>query len=337
MRHSYYEIRNLQSEIRNPRVVAVGGGTGTYTALTGLKRYNVDLTAVVSMADSGGSSGILRDEFGHLPPGDVRSCLLAISAEPATGMLRRLFEYRFSKGRGLNGHNFGNLFLTALTEITGAPDLAIQEAARILNIKGRVLPVTIANSNLGARMEDGTIIKGETNIYVRRVRPDLKIIDVYLDPPAEVYPPAAQALLAADVIVIGPGDLYTSVIPNLLVDGVPEAIATSSAKVVYVCNLMTKHGETDGFRASDFILEIRRYLGSAERLDAAIVNQGEAPEALLEQYRQEHSFPVEPDLDRCRELVPQVIVGSLAASGTLWRHDPDKLAAAVLEVVERGC
>jgi len=316
------------------KVVAVGGGTGTYAALTGLKRYNVDLTAVVSMADSGGSSGILRDEFGHLPPGDVRRCLLALSAEPATGMLRRLFEYRFDRGRGLNGHNFGNLFLTALTEITGRPDLAIQEAAKILNIKGQVLPVTIANSNLGARLEDGTIIKGETNIDIRRVRPDLKIIDVYLDPPAEVYPPAAQALLEADVIVIGPGDLYTSVIPNLLVDGVPEAIAASPAKVVYVCNLMTKHGETDGFRASDFILEIRRYLGSSERLDAAIVNQGEAPEALLEQYRQEHSFPVEPDLDRCRELVPQVIVGSLAASGTLWRHDPDKLAAAVLGLME---
>jgi uncharacterized cofD-like protein len=179
--------------------------------------------------------------------------------------------------------------------------------------------------------------KGETNIDVRRVRPDLKIIDIYLDPPAEVYPPATQALLEADVIVIGPGDLYTSVIPNLLVDGVPEAIAASRAKVVYVCNLMTKHGETDGFHASDFILEIQRYLGSPERLDAAIINQGDAPEALLEQYRKEHSFPVEPDLDKCRKLVPQVIVDSLAASGTLWRHDPDKLAAAVLEVVEQGC
>ena len=196
--------------------------------------------------------------------------------------------------------------------------------------------MTVANSHLGARLEDGTIIRGESNIDVRRVRPHLKIIDVFLDPPASIYQPVAQALAEADVIVIGPGDLYTSVIPNLLVEGVSEAIAASEARVVYVCNLMTKHGETDGFKASDLIAEIQRYLGAPDCLDAAVINQDDVPDTVLEQYRQERSFPVEPDLARCRQLVPQVIVGPLAASGTLWRHDADALAKAIVSFARQN-
>ncbi len=314
------------------KVVAIGGGTGTYTVLSGLKRHDVDLTAVVSMADDGGSSGVLRDEFGHLPPGDVRRCLIALSAEPASGMLRQLFEYRFDRGRGLNGHNFGNLLLTALTEITGAPDLAIQEAARILNVRGRVLPVTLTDVHLCARLGDGTIIRGETNIDIRRIRPHLPISDVYLDPPAQAYPPALEAIAAADIVVIGPGDLYTSVIPNLLVEGIPEAIANAPGKVIYICNLMTKHGETDGFTACDFVREIERYLGTGDGLDAVLVSEGSLPGDLLQKYAQEHSFPVQPEVSACRSMVPQVIVASLAAPGALWRHDPDVLADAILSL-----
>jgi uncharacterized cofD-like protein len=314
------------------RVVAIGGGTGTYTVLSGFKRHEVDLTAVVSMADNGGSSGVLRDEFGHLPPGDVRRCLIALSAEPASGMLRRLFEYRFDRGHGLNGHNFGNLLLTALTEITGAPDQAIQEAAKILNVRGRVLPVTLTDTHLCARLEDGTIIRGETNIDIRRVRPHLRIIDVYLDPPATAYPAAVQAIEGADIVVIGPGDLYSSVIPNLLVEGIPDAIAQTKAKVVYVCNLMTKHGETDGFTACDFVREIERYLGTGDGLDAVLVSEGDLPGDLLEKYAKELSFPVKPEVSACQCLVPQVIVGSLAAPGILWRHDADALADALLSL-----
>ena len=315
------------------KVVVIGGGTGTYTALTGLKHYDVDLTAIVSMADNGGSSGVLRDEFGHLPPGDVRRGLLALSAEPTTGMLRRLFEYRFDRGLGLNGHSFGNLLLTALTEITGASDTAIQEAAKILNVKGSVLPVTLSDSHLCARLEDGTIIRGETNIDIRRVRPHLKIIDVFLDPPAQAYPAAVQAIQQADLVVIGPGDLYTSVIANLLVEGIPEAVATSRGTVTYVCNLMTKHGETDGYGAPEFISEIQRYLGRADALDVAILNDGPLPSELLEKYAGEHSFPVEARLADCRRLVRDVIVRPLASPGTLWRHDPEVLAKVLLSLI----
>jgi uncharacterized cofD-like protein len=314
------------------KVVAIGGGTGTYTVLSGLKRHDVDLTAIVSMADDGGSSGVLRDEFGHLPPGDVRRCLIALSAEPASGMLRQLFEYRFNRGRGLNGHSFGNLLLTALTEITGAPDLAIQEAARILNVRGRVLPVTLTDVHLCARLEDGTIIRGETNIDLRRTRTHLAISDVYLDPLAHAYPPALEAIAAADIVVIGPGDLYTSVIPNLLVEGIPEAIAATPGKVIYICNLMTKHGETDGFTACDFVREIERYLGTGDNLDAVLVSEGNLPGDLLEKYAEEMSFPVEPVVLACSSMVPQVIVAALAAPGVLWRHDPDVLADAILSL-----
>ncbi|MBI2007240.1 MAG: YvcK family protein, partial [Candidatus Blackburnbacteria bacterium] len=171
---------------KGKKVVVIGGGTGTFTVLTGLKGYTPDLTAVVSMSDSGGSTGRLRDEFGILPPGDVRRALLALSSSPEQLMLRRLFEYRFNKGSGLSGHSFGNLFLAALTDIVRREDKAIEEAGKILNIAGRVLPVTLSHTNLCARLEDGTIIKGETNIDLRRVRPDLKILDVFLDAPATI-------------------------------------------------------------------------------------------------------------------------------------------------------
>ena len=318
------------------RIVVIGGGTGTYTVLTGLKEYPVDLAAVVSMVDSGGSSGRLRDEFGILPPGDVRRALLALSNLPLEKIsLRQLFEYRFDNGRGLKGHPFGNLLLIALTDITGREDLAIKEAEKILDVKGGVLPVTLESSNLCVRLEDGTIIKGETNIDIRRVRPDLKILDVFLDPPIRIFQGAKKAILASDLIVLGPGDLYTSVIPNLLVEGVTEATAKSRGKLVYVCNLMTKHGETDDFSASDFIREIKRYLGVAgEKLSWVLINNDfSVPKKVLQRYKEEKSFPVKADIKECKKLAPKVIAKPLAAAGQLWRHDSKKLAKALFSLL----
>jgi len=315
------------------RVVVIGGGTGTYTVLMGLKKHRVDLTAIVSMADSGGSSGRLRDEFGVLPPGDVRQCLLALSNLPLEKTsLRRLLEYRFNNGRGLKGHSFGNLLLTALTEITGREDLAIAEAAKILNVQGRVLPISLEKTTLCVRLEDGTIIKGETNIDVRRVRPDLKIIDVFLDPGIKIFPEAKKAILAADLIVLGPGDLYTSVLPNILVKGVNQAIVKSKAKLIYVCNLMTKHGETDGFNCSNFAKEVLRYLGPAsKKLKAMLVNRDlSVPKKVLKRYEQEGSFPVKIDCQACKDLKIETVIKSLAAAGQLWRHDSSKLAKALM-------
>ncbi len=318
-----------------PRVVVIGGGTGSYTALQGLKRYTDLLTAVVSVADDGGSSGRLRDEFGHLPPGDLRKCLLALSPSDEAGeVLRRLLDYRFDRGEGLDGHNFGNLLLTALTEVTGGPELAIREVSRLLQIRGRVLPVTLHDTRLVAELDDGTVIRGEANIDVRTVKLEVPIRRVYLDPEPEVYPETREALLQADVIVIGPGDLYTTVLPNLLVRGVPQAIRESSGAKVFVCNLMTKHGETDGFRASDFVTEALRYLGPGGAINHLLLNAAPFQHEVLERYAQEHSFPAENDIERCQELVGTVVSTSLASSGTLARHDPELLAQQVLQIAQ---
>lgn len=312
---------------KDKQIVCIGGGTGTCTVLLGLKKYISNLVAIVPATDSGGSSGILRDEFGILPPGDIRRCLLALSN--GNSILRELFAYRFSEG-SLKGHSFGNLFLTALTKLTGSEYEAIKQAGKILHIKGKVLPVTLEDIQLCARLEDGTIIKGETNIDIRRVRPDLRILDVFLDHDAEAFPQVLKEIKKADIVIIGPGDLYTSVIPNLLVNGVPNALQESEAKKVYVCNLMTKHGETDGFLASDFISEIIRYLGFAP--DIAILNKNNVPKWLLNKYLEEKSEPVEIDLEKCKELVPKIIIKDVASSKTLYRHDPDKLAKVILDL-----
>ena len=316
----------------NKRVVIIGGGTGLYTALMGLKRYFFRPTAIVSMADDGGSSGRLRDEFGHLPPGDVRQCLIALSANrQVSRTIRRLFEYRFDKGVGLEGHSVGNLLLTALTEITGSTEAALAEASLLLNVAGRVLPVTTDDVRLCAKLEDGTIIVGERHIDVRTIKPHLRIDHVYLTPLAHVYAEADAAIREADVIVIGPGDLYTSILPNLLVDGVPEAIQASKAPKIYVCNLMTKRGETDGFSVADFACEIGSYLGGTEFIDLVIANRRPVHPELAERYLNEQSEPVALDRDRCHTMGLHLLEGDLLAEGTLVRHAPDALAKLILQ------
>lgn len=322
---------------RGPRTVVIGGGTGAYTALMGLKHHTRELAAIISMADSGGSTGRLRDEFGHLPPGDLRKALVALAADDRTSqMLRELFEYRFEKGGGLSGHTFGNLFITALTEITGGTDKAVAEVSHILNIRGRVIPVTLSDVHLVAETARGTVIRGETNIDVRTDDVDVPITKVYLEPEADANPEAVRAIEEADIVLLGPGDLYSSVVPNLLVGGIADAIKRSRAAKVYVCNIMTKRGETDGFRASDFIRQILRHLGDDSALDYVLLNyHASLPPSVMRRYAETGSKPVSIDLPECYELVPNLEVHPLTAVGTYVRHDPELLADAVMQMYRK--
>ena len=312
----------------------VGGGTGNHTTLTGLRNEECNLAAVVAMTDSGGSSGRLRDELGQLPPGDIRQCLMALADEsPRGNLMRRLFDYRFSSGNGLSGHNFGNLLLTALTEVTGNTITAIEEASQLLGIRGRVLPVTLTHSTLVARLENGGELSGESTIDLRRDNLDVGIDYIRLDPKAYVYPPVLEAIEKADAIILGPGDIYTSVLPNLLVEDVAEAINASKAVKVHICNLMTKPGESDGFKASSFVRLLMDYLGTSTPLDYLVFNSSPFPKRLLLRYAADRQYPVELDLEECGQIVREVVTSPLLASGVYLRHDPISLARTIMEIV----
>lgn len=324
--------------MKKHKVVVIGGGTGTYQVLVGLKRYpNLNLSAVVAMSDSGGSTGRLRQEFRMFPPGDIRRALLALSSLPIREKtLQKLFDFRFENGQELRGHSLGNIFLAALTQITGSPYRAIEEAHRILNVSGHVLPVTLDNTHLGAILVDGTRIFGETKIDIREEKPEVPIKTVFLRPRPRITPVAREAIIAARLIVLGPGDLYTSIIPNLLVGGVKEAMAKSKGKLVFVVNLMTKHGETDGFTASRFVEEIKKYAGVAgRRLKYVIVNLGLRQEKSLSWYKKFEAEPVKDDLNS--ETPFAVIRGEFAEEGAarpqLIRHDPKKLARVLVKLL----
>lgn len=307
----------------------IGGGTGTFTVLSALKKHHVYLSAIVSMADDGGSTGILRDQYGVLPPGDVRRALVALSED--SGTLRKLFNFRFKNG-DLAGHSFGNLFLSALEKIKGNFAEAVEEASKILNVKGSVIPVTLNGVRLCARLEDGTIIKGETNIDIPGNRSLSPIDKMWLSPEAQINPSARKAIANADVIVMGPGDLYTSIIPNLLVRGMPEAISASKAKKAYICNLMTKFGETQNFISDDFVREIEHYLEDGI-LDVVILNKKKPLKRILEQYKQDKSEFVEISQASSIKNHPHFILADLIDRGTLVRHDPKKLAVALLSLL----
>jgi len=316
-----------------PKIVCLGGGTGTYQVLLGLKKYPVDLTAIVCMSDSGGSSGKLREEMGILPPGDIRRALLALSdVHIRKNTLSKLFDFRFQNGQ-LAGHSLGNLLLAALVEITGRQDLAIAEASEILEVSGTVLPVTMDKTDLVARLKDGTIIRGETNIDIREIKPEIAIDEVYLSPKATIYLKAKKAILEADLIVLGPGDLYTSIIPNLLVSGISEALIKTKGKLVYICNLMTKHGETDNFKVSEFASEICRYLGNgADKLKTIVVNgKIDLPISVAKWYKKYHSEPVVLDKENLKGW--EVISQNMAQKGKLIRHDSRKLAKILMKLI----
>ena len=345
------------------RIVTIGGGTGPFALLSSLKRYPCSITAVVTMADSGGSSRRLMDEFGQLPFGDLRQALVALSRK---GVLwRDVFTYRFRQGNGsrngaanggghavtapegdpsashasrvaaqagVSGHSLGNLIISALQEINdGDLLLAVQDAQELLDTAGDVLPVTLDHATLCAEIEGGETICGETEIDTRgeRCRDALPPIQrIFLREPCTACPQSIRAIRRADTIIIGPGDLYTSILPNLLVNGIAQAIRESEAEIVYVCNLMTKHGETDNFRASDFVREVQRYLGGP--IDRVILHDGSFPEHLLGAYAEQQQHPVIPDVDVVQELVPHVEVDRLIAIGQdhFVRHDPARLVRA---------
>jgi uncharacterized cofD-like protein len=317
------------------KVVVIGGGTGSHTILTGLKKMECDLTAVVTMSDDGGSSGRLRDELGQLPPGDIRQCLLALADDNcSSGLLRKLFNYRFTAGEGLNGHSFGNLLLSALTDITGSVDAAVIEASRMLHIKGAVLPVTLTNSVLKARLVNGAVIEGESSINQRVESPELPIDYIFLEPTACPYPPVLEAIERADAIVIGPGDIYTSILPNFLVTGVARAVNSSAAIKIYVCNLMTKPGESDGFKASDFLRLLCKYMDAPTPLDYLLVNNAGFPEQMRKRYLSCGQHPVELDEENCRPMAANVVKAPLTSVGVYLRHNPHALADTVMKIVE---
>ena len=314
-------------------IVVVGGGTGNHTTLSGLRALNCNLTAVVAMTDSGGSSGRLREELGHLPPGDLRQCLMALACDEASsGLMRRLFDYRFSAGEGLSGHNFGNLLLAALTEVTGDTITAIEQAGRILGIKGTVLPVTLTKAALCARLDNGSELVGESTIDSRRENLDVGIDYIYLDPKAYAYPPVLHAIAEADAIVLGPGDIYTSVLPNLLVEDVAQAIKESRAVKIHVCNLMTKPNESAGFRTSNFLALITEYLGTRQPLDFLLFNNTPIPSRLVSRYAGEDQHPVLLDEAESLTMVGRIVQRPLLAPGVFVRHDPTALASAIMEI-----
>lgn len=305
------------------KVTVIGGGTGSYTLLKGLKNYDLDIAGIVATSDSGGSSGKLRDEFGILPPGDIRKCLIALSDKGR--VWRDLFEYRFEGENEKN--NLGNLIMTALNKIHGDLPSAIKYASEILDVKGNVLPVTLDNVHLCAELEDGQIITGETNIDIPKHNPALKIKKVYLQPNAFAYKMAVERIINSDFVVIGPGDLYTSIIPNLIVNGISEAIQKTNAKLIYVCNVMTKHGETNNFKASDFLKEVENYLG--KKVDYVILNSQMPSEDVSKKYAGENSYFVELDLDGERVIKSNLIGKDIS----LFRHDSNKLAKEIMEII----
>ncbi|MFH1254874.1 MAG: gluconeogenesis factor YvcK family protein [bacterium] len=323
--------------MKKQKIVTIGGGSGSFMVLSGLKKYSVDLSAIVSMADDGGSSGVLRDELGVLPPGDARQCLVALSK--SSRLMRELFNYRYANG-GLSGHSFGNIFLSTLEKITGGMDSAIKEAGHILRIRGQVLPVTLKNSRLAAELKSGKKIIGENKIY-GNLSDLMALKKLYLRPAASINPEIIPIIKQADKIIINPGDLYTSLIPNFLVKGLSEAVKKSKAKVIYVSNLMTKPGQTDGFSAVDYVNALEKYSGEGT-IDYVIYNKEKPSEKILKKYlRQGESLVAAGDLSKnskikilSHNLLSHKIYNAgkndaLANLRSLIRHDSDKLAKII--------
>ncbi len=334
--------QKLPPKSKLPKVVCIGGGTGTFVALKGLKLHPCWLSGIVTMSDSGGSNKRLRDEFGLLPTSDIRQCFVALADENGgRGLMRQLFMYRFDKGTGISGMTFGNLFMAALTDILGSQREAIQQTGKVLKIRGTVLPVSYSDTNLMAQYEDGSVVTEEHFIDEPVHDGKMKIVRVWLKPEAHVNPDAVKAIMEADMIVVGPGDLYTSVIPNLLVKGISEAIRTSKAKKVYVMNLMTKWGQTYNFKASDHLAPLESYI--KKPFDYVVVNTAPLSKIALALYAKNFEYPVEDDLPNGAGYT--IIRGDVAGAQmvhkaktdelvrSLIRHDSEKLAATLMKLL----
>ena len=313
---------------RGPKIVVIGGGTGLSTLLRGLKTYSANITAVVTVADDGGSSGRLREEFGVLPPGDIRNCLAALADEER--LLTELFQYRFRAGDGLTGHSFGNLFLTAMTDIAGDLEQAIAASSKVLAVRGQVLPATLSDVRLWAELTDGRRIEGESNIPKAEGK-IVKIGCIPENPPA--LPAAIKAIEEADYIIIGPGSLYTSLITNLLVTEIADAIAATDIPRIYICNIMTQPGETDGYSVSDHIQAIDKACDNKKLFDAVLVHKKIPSAQALIRYAQQNAHPVFLDREAVIRLGRRIIPANILfedENGAV-RHDPQKLAKVLLK------
>jgi uncharacterized cofD-like protein len=314
-----------------PHIVVIGGGTGISTMLRGLKRFSSNITAVITVADDGGGSGVLREDLGMLPPGDIRNCIMALAETES--VMERLLQYRFSEGR-LKGQSFGNLFLAAMNGISENFEQAVRNTGDVLAVTGRVLPVTEQDVRLVALLEDGTTVEGESLIGSHHQVHPGRIEHIRLNPADAVpLPPVLDAIKTADLIVLGPGSLYTSILPNLLVDGVSQAIRQSKAARVYVCNVMTQPGETDGFTVSDHVQALSKHVGE-DLFDYCLVNCGEVDPPLLERYRDDGADLVMVDLSRLKKMGIKVVESDVVeVRDRFVRHDPDKLAQAVMDIL----
>lgn len=327
---------------KRKNIVCIGGGTGTFVALRGLKYYPVNLSAIVTMSDSGGSNKRIRDEFGLLPTSDIRQCLVALSDENGgVGLLRKLFMYRFEKGTGLTGMTFGNLFMAALSDVLGSQQEAIRQTGKVLRIRGTVIPVSFTDTNLYAEYENGHVATEEHLIDEPTHDGKLRIVRAYLKPKAKPNPEAIEAIKNADLIILGPGDLYTSLIPNLLVPGVSASITKSKAKKIYVLNLMTKFGQTYNFRASDHLRVLEQFIGNS--IDVVLVSTSTLSVDVATMYAKHNELPVQDDLREKsyfrvfradlanRSIVTPPKSDMLVRS--LIRHDSKKLARAIMAIL----
>ncbi|WP_445488086.1 gluconeogenesis factor YvcK family protein [Niallia sp. 03133] len=316
------------SESEQPRIVIIGGGTGLSVLLRGLKKYPVDITAIVTVADDGGSSGRLRDELNIPAPGDIRNVLAAMSdVEP---LIEEMFQHRFSSSNELAGHSLGNLIIAAMTSITGNFTYAIQEMSKVLNVRGKVLPATSHSVVLNALMEDGTVVTGESSIP----ESEKKIKEVFLTPKNSTpLPEALQAIRHADLIVIGPGSLYTSILPNLIVPEIGEEIVKASAKKVYVCNIMTQAGETSNYSASDHVRAIYHHM-EKPFIDTILVNRENIPEDIQERYNEERAKPVNFDTDQLEHLGLNIICGDIISlEDDVIRHNTVEVAKILYSLI----
>jgi uncharacterized cofD-like protein len=323
-------IRRKRQLAQGQRIVVIGGGTGLSTMLRGLKEQSSNITAVVTVTDDGGSSGRLVRDLNMLPPGDIRNCLVALAdAEP---LMQELFQHRFDNGStALHGHSFGNLLIAAMLNITGDFEEAVRQTSRVLAIRGRVLPSTLRHVGLRAELLDGSVVEGETRISA--VQQPIQRISL-TDGEAEPLDETLAAIATADVVVIGPGSVYTSIVPNFLVKGIAEAVANSRAVKVYVCNVMTQPGETSGFSASDHVRAVIEQAGR-RIFDYVLVNRELPSEKLLQRYADEGAFFVYPDVDKIRVMGFRPVVGDYINQTEVVRHDPRKLAQAVLGLANR--
>lgn len=325
-----YRRRKLN---KGAKVVAIGGGTGLSMLLRGIKKYTNNITAIVTVGDDGGSSGRLREEMGILPPGDIRNCIAALGDDE--DLITELFQYRFKNGEGLEGHSFGNLFLTALCSITGDMVSAVKESSNVLNIRGVVLPATLDDMKLGAEFEDGRVIHGESNIPEARGQ----IKQLFTEPAiCKALPEAINAIKEADLIILGPGSLYTSVIPNLLVSGIVEAIEKASAKKIYVCNIMTQPGETTDYTVASHVNALIKHAKGKHIIDAVLVNNS-LPDKISDGYAKSGSIPVRLDMENISPIGIEVVSQKLIQENKdgLVRHSSNRVARAVYYWYKKAC